>query len=47
VRAVTAEDVLAAARKYLVNPVIVVTTPTPREMAAEVAEGEPAGETVE
>ncbi|NIT37168.1 MAG: hypothetical protein GTN49_11850 [candidate division Zixibacteria bacterium] len=46
VRAVTAEDVLAAARKYLVNAVIVLTTPTP-ETAAEVVEGEPAGGTAE
>jgi zinc protease len=35
IMAVTAEDITAAARKYLVNPVIVVTTPpTPEEEAA-------------
>ena len=48
VLAVTADDITAAARKYLVNAVVVVTTPTPpQEMAAEVAEGEPAGGTAE
>ncbi|MGD8718330.1 MAG: pitrilysin family protein [Candidatus Zixiibacteriota bacterium] len=40
IEAVTAADILAAARKYLVNPVIVVTTPTPpgEEPAEEVLE---------
>ena len=41
IEAVTAADVLAAARKYLVNPVIVVTTPTPPgEEPAETPEEE-------
>jgi predicted Zn-dependent peptidase len=29
IEAVTAADVMAAARKYFVNPFVVVTTPTP------------------
>jgi zinc protease len=31
VMAVTAQEIMAAARKYLINPVVVVTTPTPPE----------------
>ena len=48
VKAVTAEDVLAAARKYLVNPVVVVTTPAPAaETGEKAAEEEPAAEVKE
>jgi zinc protease len=46
--AVTAEDILAAARKYLINPVIVVTTPAPPAETTEKAAGEePVGEVEE
>jgi zinc protease len=44
IMAVTAEDVTAAARKYLVNPVIVVTTPAPPEEAPVPEAEAPAGE---
>ncbi len=42
--AVTADDVTAAARKYLVNPVIVVTTPTPPGEALPSTPEAPVGE---
>jgi predicted Zn-dependent peptidase len=47
VLAVTADDVTAAARKYLVNPVIVVTTPTPPGEAPPSTPETPVGEAEE
>lgn len=47
VLAVTADDVTAAARKYLVNPVIVVTTPTPPGEAPPSTPEAPVGEAEE
>jgi len=44
VLAVTADDVTAAARKYLVNPVVVVTTPTPPGEASAPGPEAPVGE---
>ncbi|MEE9457427.1 MAG: pitrilysin family protein [bacterium] len=47
VLAVTADDITAAARKYLVNPVIVVTTPTPPGEAPPSTPEAPVGEAEE
>ena len=47
IMAVSADDVPAAARKYLVNPVIVVTTPTPPEEAPSPRPEAPVGEAEE